>query len=85
MSLALIDGMLFTFYRLEIFVNNISSIGARDMKTPPFDAYRHGDSNELLFILIPPIGSEPSRHFDTLKLQKTVIQQKICPNLFAIQ
>ena len=33
------------------------------MKIPPFDAHRHGDSNELLFDLIRPLDSETSWHF----------------------
>ncbi len=46
-SLASIDGKLFTFYALETFANNFLSIDARDMKIPPFDAHRHDESNEL--------------------------------------
>ena len=58
MSLALIDGKLFTFYRLEIFVNNFSSIGARNMKTPPFNARHHCNSNELYFVILQSLDGE---------------------------
>ena len=60
MSLASIDGKLFAFYALETFANNILSIGARDMKIPPFDAHRHDESNELLSIPLRSIESETS-------------------------
>jgi len=63
MSLAFVDKKLFLIYSLKSFANNSSSTNARDMKTPPFDAHRHDDSNKLLFILLWPIESETSWHF----------------------
>jgi len=60
MSLASIDGKLFAFYVLETFANNFPSIDARDMKTPPFDAHRRGDSNELLFVIIQSLDGKIS-------------------------
>ena len=32
--------------------DNFSSNKAKDMKTPPFDAFNHDESNELLFNFI---------------------------------
>jgi len=60
MSLASIDETLFAIYVLEIFVNKFLSIDVRDIKIPPFDAHRHGDSNKLKFVLLCPIESETS-------------------------
>ena len=51
MSLASLYGKLFAFYCFEFFENNSSSIEPRNMKRPPFDASRHGESNELRFII----------------------------------
>src|ERR1043166_2451131 len=51
MSLASLDGKLFAFYCFEFFENNSSSIDPRNMKRPPFDASRQGESNELRFII----------------------------------
>ena len=61
MSLAPIDGKLFAFYGLEIFANIFLSIDARGMKTLPFDAYRHGDPNELYFVSLRSLDGEISR------------------------
>jgi hypothetical protein len=62
MSLASIDRKLFhAFYGLETFANNFLSIGARDMKTLPFDVYCHGDSNELYFVVLRSLDAEISR------------------------
>ena len=47
MSLTSIDGKLFIFYALETFNNNFSSIGARDIILPPFDASGYGESKKL--------------------------------------
>ena len=39
-------------------MNNIPSIGARDMKIPPFDAHCHGDSNEPYFVVLQSLDGE---------------------------
>src|ERR1700748_1192680 len=51
MSLASLDGKLFAFFSFEFFANNSLSIDSRDIKRPPFDASRQGESNELRFII----------------------------------
>ncbi len=56
--LALIDGMLFAFYCLVIFCNNMPSIDARSAKIAPFDSSRHDDSNELCFIILQSLVVE---------------------------
>jgi hypothetical protein len=52
MSLTSIDGKLFVFYALETFNNNFSSIGARDIILPPFDASGYGESKIHYFIVL---------------------------------
>ena len=52
MSLLSIDAELYTFYCFKIFVNNSSSIEARDMKLLPLDASCNDESNELKFIIL---------------------------------
>ena len=56
--LALIDGMLFAFYCLVIFCNNMPSIDARSAKIAPFDSSRHDDSKKLNFILLWSLDDE---------------------------
>ena len=51
MSLASLDGKLFAFYCLEFFENNFLSIDSKDVIRLPFDASRHGESNELRFVI----------------------------------
>ena len=52
MSLASLDGKLFACFYFYLFANNSLSIGSIDVKRPPFDAPRQGESNELRFIVI---------------------------------
>ena len=51
MSLESLDGKLFVFYCFEYFENNSMSIDSRNMKRPPFDASRYGESNKLQFVI----------------------------------
>ena len=46
-SLGSMDEKLFTFYSLEIFINNSLSTADKSMKLPPFDAAHQDESNEL--------------------------------------
>ena len=50
MSLALLDGKLFSFYCLEIFANNFLFIGPNDMKILQLDAPGYGESNKPMII-----------------------------------
>jgi len=52
MSLTSIDGKLFVFYALVTFNNIFSSIGARDIDLPPFDASGYGESKKLYFFFL---------------------------------
>ena len=56
--LALINGMLFAFYCLVIFCNNMPSIDAKNAKMPSFDSSRHDDSKELKSILFWSLDGE---------------------------
>ena len=51
MSLASLDEKLFVFYCFSFFKNNLIPIDSRNMWRPPFDAPRHGDSNELFYMI----------------------------------
>ena len=66
MSLASLYGKLFAFYCFEFFEDNSSSIDPRNMKRPPFDASRQGESNKLRFIIFWSRDSEIIR-FKALK------------------
>jgi len=52
MSPASVDEKLLAFYCLEIFDNYASSIEARNMQRPPFDASQFGDSNKPLYVFL---------------------------------
>src|SRR5947208_2083868 len=52
MSLKSLDRKLFVFYCFEYFGNNTISIDSRNMKMPPFDASRYGESNKLQYVNI---------------------------------
>ena len=58
MSIASFDGEPFQFYPIVTFNSNSASIDVRNMKLPPFDASRHGESNELLLILLRSLDAE---------------------------
>jgi hypothetical protein len=51
MSLASLGGKLFAFNCFEFYENNFLSTDSRDIKRPPFDAFRQGESNELRFVI----------------------------------
>src|SRR4051812_40959265 len=53
-----IDEKLFAFYSLETFVNNFSSINARDIKILPFNAYHHDKSNKPYFVLLRSLNAK---------------------------
>ena len=58
MRLASLDGELFVkncFYKFRII---FSSIDPRRMKMPPFDASRHGDSDDMCFKFIRSLDGE---------------------------
>ena len=85
MFLAPIDGKLFAFYCLETFANNILSIGIRGMKILPFDAHRHGDSNEPYFVILRFLNAEINRTVQillaggcivTLRIKIKIVSQK---------
>ena len=73
MSLASIDEKLLALFSLEDFDDNLSSIEAKDIKIPPFDASHNEESNEPLIILLRSRDGEkmrfnvlekiPSKHF----------------------
>ena len=58
MFLAFIDEKLSAFYYLEILIDYSSNIEARDMKIPPFDVSRHGDSDNLCFMFLRFLDEE---------------------------
>ena len=60
MSLRYVDGKLSAFNCLELFVNNLLSIDARDMQPPPLDASGYDESNKLCLIFVRPLGKELS-------------------------
>ena len=64
MSLASLDGKLFAFYCLEFIENNFLSIDPRNVIRPSFDASRHGESNELRFVIFRSLDGE-IMHFKT--------------------
>ena len=75
MALASIDEKLFAFYCLETFDNSFLSINPRNMKIPPFDASRHGESIKPLFVFLRLLGGELTR----LNLQKKSLPGDFCP------
>ena len=58
---AFMDEKLFTFYCFETFDDCSLHIEARDMKIPPFDASRHGDSGKLCFMPLRFLNDEKMR------------------------
>ena len=61
MSPSSVDEKLLAFYCLEIFNNYASSIEARNMQRPPFDASQFGDSNKPLYVFLRLLGDELMR------------------------
>ena len=75
MRLASLDGELFVkncFWKFRIIS---LSIDPRRMKMPPFDASRHGDSDDMCSIFLWSVDMEYDQNF---KLQKL-----ICANLYS--
>ena len=58
MLLAQIYGGLFMIVCLEPFANRSSSIDAKNIWIPPFDASGYDDSNKLCFIFLWPLDDE---------------------------
>ena len=58
MRLASLDGELFAKNRFQAFLIISLSIDSRRINIPPFDASRHGDSDDMCYIFLRSLGGE---------------------------
>ena len=70
MRLGSIDEEIIRNFQKQFFTNNSPSNDSRRMKIPPFDAARHGDSNDMCSIFLRSVDMEYDQNF---KLQKSKI------------
>ena len=67
MRLGSIDEEIIRNFQKQFFTNNSPSNDARRMKIPPFDASRHGDSNDMCSIFLGSVDMEYDQNFKSQK------------------